>query len=178
MEVEMTVDKLNLTLGTGATNLDKLSSQSVEAKVRSLKVNSEQTATGTTDSVEFSAQAKGLQETEKVLRFALEKLESFDDVRQERLSDVQDRINQDFYMDDDIDEAVSERMFSNQEIAQVARRHLEVKQQLDNLHAIDNEETPIDEDKLQSIRDRVAAGYYNDPEVIEATADKLLETII
>lgn len=172
----MTVDKINPQLPGNLGIQDKQKELRLDPKNR-LRLNEQLQKLDQSDKADISEKAKKLQETEHILRFALEKLERFDQQRTDQFEDIHDRIDSDFYTSGQIDEELSERIFSNEQLQRVVQRNLDIRQHVASLKDIDANEPPIDEDKLASIRNRVQSGFYNDPDVLEQTADRILELL-
>ncbi len=173
----MTVDKVSNHIGTQAAAQDRIKEAADKVKAKKSDTVASQEITSEQDRVEFSDQAKQLQETEQILRFAMEKLEKYDEVRNEKLVDVQDKLDSDFYYGDDLNEQISEKIISPRELQDTVRGNLEVREYMSKFEEMDSVEDEIDNEKLVEIRNRVAQGYYDDPEVLEKTAEKLIELL-
>ncbi len=169
----MTVDKVINHIGT-QTAL-KEAAEKVKAskneKTTQAEITSEQ------DRVEFSDQAKQLQETEQILRFAMEKLEKYDELRSDKLDEVREKLDSDFYYGDDLNEDISEKIISPRELMNTVRDNLEVREYMNRFEEMDAVEEEVDTEKLVEIRNRIAEGFYDDPEVLDKTAEKLIELL-
>ncbi len=173
----MTVDKVINHIGTQSVAQERLKEAAEKSSLKKQDKVSQSEITSEQDRAEFSDQAKQLQETEKILQFALEKLEKYDEVRNDKLVDVQDRLDSDYYFGDDIDEQISEKIISPRELLNTVRNNMEVREYMDRFKEMDSIEEDIDQEKLIEIRNRVAQGYYDDPEVLNQTADRILELL-
>ena len=168
----MAIDKIINSIGTNSITQNTVQNTK-EKKVDDKNTEKISSDTESSDAVNFSSKAKKLQETEQILRFALEKLEQFDEVRSEKLEDVQDKLNSDFYFTDQVSDKVSENMFSDRVIRESIEKQIKVKEYVDKLKEADAEAIDNTE-RLSAIKDRAEAGFYNDEEIIEKTADKIL----
>ena len=172
----MTVDKILNDVAANVTVQDRLE------KIRKAR---DEKATGaankeaarTADNADLSSRAKRLQETERILRFALERLEQFDEVRQEKLDEVNGKLQGDYYYSPDVDGEISERIFSDEELQERVRNTQQMRQFLEDVHQMDDQaaEEEIDQTRLDAIRQRVQDGFYDSEEVLGKVADRLLE---
>ncbi len=173
----MTVDKVMNHIGTQAAAQDRIKEAADKAKASKNDKATRAEITSEQDRVEFSDQAKQLQETEQILRFAMEKLEKYDEVRSEKLDEVRERLESDFYFGEDMNEDISQKIISPRELMNTVRDNLEVREYMNRFEEMDAVEEEIDTEKLVEIRNRVAEGYYDDPEILDKTAEKLIELL-
>ncbi|MCD4829192.1 MAG: flagellar biosynthesis anti-sigma factor FlgM [Candidatus Cloacimonetes bacterium] len=172
----MTVDKIISEIAAspaGQESIDKTRKAREEKATRTQ--NHE--AARSIDNAELSSKARKLQETERILRFALERLEQFDDVRHEKLEEVSGKLQSDFYFTDQFNGEVSERLFSDAELQEKVRHSQQMRQYLGDVRRIDEQmqSEEIDQEKIDAVRQRVKAGFYDSEEVLGKVADRLLE---
>ena len=172
----MTVDKIISDAAVHQTTQEKLDKSRKSSDERAARAQNIEAASSA-DNASLSTEARKLQETERILRFALERLEQFDDVRSEKLDEVREKLGSDFYFDDDISGEVSERVFSDEELQARLERNQQMRHILDDVHAMDQaqKETDIDNERLDAIRQRVQSGFYDSEEVLASIADRLIE---
>lgn len=172
----MTVDKISSDIAANPAlqeKIDKVRKNRQEKATRAENLEAAQSA----DNASLSDEARKLQETERILRFALERLEQFDEVRQEKLEGVADRLDSDFYFSEEVNGEVSERIFSDEEVKAQVERNQQMRQFLGDVHQIDEQMQAEDVDtaKLDTIRQRIANGFYDSEEVLASVADRLME---
>jgi anti-sigma28 factor (negative regulator of flagellin synthesis) len=131
------------------------------------------------NSVKFSPEAKKLQETEKILRFALEKLETLDEIRADKLDDVREKVDNNFYMSEDVISKVSDKIISGTELQNKIKLTTDVENYLQKIKEIDSKDMSVNlnYDKVDEIKSKIANGYYDSPEIMEKTAEKLIGLI-
>lgn len=121
--------------------------------------------------VELSTEGKKLQEKSSVLTKALKQLESFNDFRNGKLSEVKSKIDKDFYLSDDFDKLLAETLTVDEEDNFVPSFTAEdFKQQIKQI------EEKYDFD-ASAINSKIESGEYESPEVNSIIADKLLNII-
>jgi len=171
----MTLDKIISEIGANPTVQDKIEKTSSKADKTSSKTKSE--TTSQSDNADLSSQARKLQETERILRFALERLEQFDEVRQEKLDVASERLDSDYYSSEEVDAAISDKIFSQDELQEKVRNHQQMSQFLADVQSMDEQQLTgeVDEAKLEEIRSRVKSGYYDREDVMGVVADRLME---
>jgi len=176
MEVGMAVDKIISEIAANATVQDRLDTV---RKVRDEKATSAQNkeAAASQDNTDLSSEARKLQETERILRFALERLEQFDEVRHEKLDEITTKLDGNFYSSEDINGEVSERIFSDEELQERVRRNQQMRGILEDVRQMDeqSQSVEVDMEKIKAIRAKVDEGFYNSEEVLGQVADRLLE---
>ncbi len=168
----MAIDKIINSIGTNSIAQNKVQNTK-DQKIEDRNTEKVSSGSESTDEVSFSSKAKRLQETEQILRFALERLEQFDEVRNEKLEDVKDKIDSNYYFNDQVSDKVSENMFSDRVIRESIEKQIRVKEYVDKLKQADADEAD-NSTRLSAIKDRIDSDFYNDEEIIEKTADKLL----
>lgn len=176
----MAVDTTVTQVGSNPTVQEKVREAALEqgSSKRVDKTRLDKTEDSQQDSVVFSDKAKQLQETEQILRFALKKLEQLDEIRRDKLADVRDRVDSGYYLSDEVDDEVANRVFSREEIRQVIQREQEVERWTQSVKQLDTEDSvEVDLEKIRAIREKIAAGEYDSPEILDKTAEKILEII-
>ncbi len=175
----MTVDKIVSQISQHSILNDKTKEVANNKKNRIEKDSNRIANDSNSDKVDFSSKAKKLQETESMLRFAMEKLESLDEVRNEKLDEVRENIEKGFYFSDQFDEIVSDKIFSNKEIANEVQKNVQKNKYLSDVKRIDKGlEEKIDLTKINDIKQKVANGFYDSQEAIEGTVDKIMEILL
>ncbi len=171
----MTLDKIISEIGANPTVQEKIEKAKTSADKTSSKTKSETTAQS--DNADLSSQARKLQETERILRFALERLEQFDEVRQEKLDVASDRLESDYYSSEEVNEAISDKIFSQEELQEKVCNHQQMSQFLTDVQSMDAQQQSgeVDEAKLDEIRSRIKSGYYENEDVMGVVADRLME---
>ncbi len=168
----MAIDKIINSIGTNSITQSKVQ-KTKDKKTEDKNTDKVSSGSESTDEVNFSSKAKKLQETEQILRFALERLEQFDEVRNEKLEDVKNKVDSNYYFNDQVSDKVSENIFSDRVIRESIEKQIRVKEYVNKLKEADAEEAD-NSALLTAIKDRAESGFYNDKEIIEKTADKLL----
>lgn len=174
----MAVDKINSSMNSHQILNDRLKEAASGKKnsVHAMDAYRNQNVNNSEDKTIFSDDAKKLQETEVILRSALQKLNEMDEVRTEKLADIMDKINQDFYTDNpELDEELSDLIIPEDELRDIIQKRMNAEEYVDQIHQYDIGHEQIDEEKLKNIREKVAQGYYNKPEVLEKIANELVD---
>ena len=128
-------------------------------------------------SVELSTDAKKLQETESILRFALQRLQTFDKVRNEKLSEVKKNISKNIYDTEKIKNEVSEEIVPPEENKKIAKIKNLKDSFVSSLKNMDETEKDINLEKIEEIRQKIANGFYDDPAILNKTVDNLLSSL-
>lgn len=125
------------------------------------------------DSAVFSKDAKKLQETEVILQNALQKLHEMDEVNHQKIAGIQDKINSDFYLDEDIINDFIDDIIPEEEIRKNVSARMQAKKFLPEIKKLDNSDT-ISNDRIEEIRSKISSGFYNSKEITEKIADEML----
>ncbi|MEA1973878.1 MAG: hypothetical protein U9N34_11390 [Candidatus Cloacimonadota bacterium] len=172
----MYIDKLsNLTEATNSVANDKVNQNSKIDK-QSSKTDKEAKSEKNSDVLKFSSKAKKLQESESILRKALQKIESFEQIRNEDLSEVSKRIDSDYYNSDEFAEELSRKIFSDNDLENIVSEKKAIRNLTKKLEEANNSEE-IDEQKMKDIREKIENGFYNNPDILSNTADKIINLI-
>jgi len=129
--------------------------------------------TGLEDKVVFSQDARKLQETEVILQSALQKLHEMDELIENDLSGIKNKIDDGFYSRNDVLGKVIDDVFPEQQLRNTVERRMKAETYLPELNRLDEMDT-IDEKRLSEIAKRIDSGFYSSREVLGRVADELV----
>ncbi len=174
----MAVDKISNSMNSHQILNDRLkeAASGKKSSVLAMDAYRNQNVNDSDDKTIFSDDAKKLQETEVILRSALQKLNEMDDVRTEKLADVKDKIDQNFYSDnDELDQELAGLIIPESELRDIIQKRMKADEYVDQIHDYDNTNQTINEENIKNIKEKVAQGYYSNPEVLEKIANELVD---
>jgi len=176
----MGVDKINSSYSTQQILNEKLKESRNEPESKVRKDNQLTHSERLKDSeLLLSDDARKLQETEAILRNALHKLEDFDEIREEEFKEIKDKISQGFYQTEQLDEEISRRLFSDDELINMAKQKIESNYYLNRLKEIDKySQNDVNSEKVAEIKQKIADGFYDRPETLRNVAEELIKTIM
>ena len=125
------------------------------------------------DKTIFSQDARKLQETEVILQGALQKLREMDEINEVNLSLIRDKIDNDFYDNDEVLSKIVDDIFPERELRNTVEKRMKAEKYVEELNEYDSE-NELDLEKLGIIRERINSGYYDSSEVSERIAEDLL----
>ncbi|HOE90976.1 MAG TPA: flagellar biosynthesis anti-sigma factor FlgM [Candidatus Cloacimonadota bacterium] len=126
-----------------------------------------------------SEDAKKLQETEVILRNALQKLHEMDEINEESLGVFTNKVKNEFYDDnDDVTIGVADLILPEEQMRRNISIRFKAEEYVDDVKEFDREESDIDYEKIEQVKARIANGYYNQENVVAEIADNLLEIMI
>ena len=128
------------------------------------------------DKLIFSQDAQRLQETEAILQNALQRLHEMDELTENDVLGIKERIDGDFYSHKDVLERVIDDIFPEQQIRNKIEKRMKAESYVPELNRFDDIET-IDQEKLNKIRDRIDSGFYISKEVFDKIADDLVNML-
>jgi len=128
------------------------------------------------DSLIFSDDAKRLQETEVILQNALQKLKEMDEINDQNLLGIQEKIENNFYLHEGVLEEVIDSVIPDEHLRATLQKRITAERYVPRLQEMDND-PEIDPVKINAIKDKVASGFYNSSEVLSSIADNLVELI-
>jgi len=124
----------------------------------------------------FSQDARKLKETEIILQNALQKLHEMDEINEENLAGIKDKIASDFYDNEEVYEKIINDIFPEQELRTTVERRMKAERYLPEVKKYDDENY-LDFEKLHKIKERVNNDFYFTNEVSERIADELLSIL-
>jgi len=172
----MAVNRINDDILSRKTNNERVHQATSGKKEKLGELIPEKNKASLTEVIEFSEDAKKLQETEVILQNALQKLNEMDDIQHSNLAEFSEKIAQDFYDLDDVHETIVDELFSEDELRDVIAKRMVAEKYVGELKKLDAEDA-INEAKLEQIRERIAQGYYNSAEVAGKVADELIDIL-
>ncbi len=172
----MVVDKVNnASIGQQVTN-ERLS-DIAHKKGRAIKQEQDVQENQNAETVQISPQAKKLQETESILRFALQKLDDLDELRQEKLQDVQKKIDKNYYFTEQFNQDLAESIIPDSEIDSIILKKAQIENYTQKLNKMDQNVEKTDQDKLSEISNKISNGYYDNINVNDVVADTLTDIL-
>ena len=153
-------------LKSTASNRLELGKLKQSAEKTGKPVDSSEIETASNDKLSISSQARSLHNTDVRVR---EKLSELPDIRQERISAVQERLRSDYYLSKEGEGDSAEALIAG--FSKASRR--DEKSTLRVLLNKLDEEPEIRKPEVERASERSAAGYYNQDEPMKQTADRL-----
>ncbi|PID27497.1 MAG: hypothetical protein CSB55_08920 [Candidatus Cloacimonadota bacterium] len=129
------------------------------------------------DRVIFSSKAKKLQETESILRFALKKLESLDEISEKRKIELQ-RFNNDDEITEEKIRVISENIISDKLINENIRQNKEILKYVHQIKELDKMPEDDISPKIEEIKAKIESGFYDKPEVLNKIASRILDDLL
>jgi len=126
------------------------------------------------DKIIFSEDAKKLQETEMILQNALQQLREMDEVNQQNMAGIQQRIENNFYSSGQVALQVAEGVVPEEHLRATAEKKIVAEKYVAQLSRLDGGMV-IDPAKIDRIKANIANGYYDADEVLHTIADNLIE---
>jgi anti-sigma28 factor (negative regulator of flagellin synthesis) len=172
----MAVDKIDPRINTQNLLNERLkeAASGKKTNVHNINAYNNKDIDNSSDSLVFSEDAKKLQETEVILRNALQKLHEMDDVNLDSFSDITEKISDDFYKDDELSSDIADLIIPESQMRENIQKRIKADEYVDQLSQMDNTELPLDQDKLNLIKEKINSGFYNSPSVSAAIADSIL----
>lgn len=174
----MTVDKIN----THITNHQILNDRLKEAasgkknQVQNLGTVDAKDANKSSESIVFSDDAKKLQETEVILRNALQKLHEMDEIHQDSFGDIKtNAFQEDDLQEDHLD--LSELIFPEEEMRSNIQKRMKADEFVEKINEFDKVKQDIDYNKIDSVKQKIATGFYNQPDVADFIAEQMTALI-
>jgi len=175
----MYIDKLdNMTGAHSSVNNDRIKNkEKIDSKKSSISDKNPKVESKNSEMLQFSSEAKQLQESESILRKALLKIETFEKERDSNISEIKRKIDSDFYDSDEFVENLSKKIFSDKDIQDFISEKKALNRISQKIKNRENSEE-LDTEKLDKISKKIDSDFYNDPEVISGTADKILDLLL
>ncbi len=174
----MTVDKINPGFSTQQILNERLKEATSGKKNSILPMDNEQAkeATGTDkETIVFSDDAKKLQETEVILRNALQKLHEMDEINEDSLSGFSDKVNNRYYENnDEVSMGIADLIIPEEEMRHNIQMRFKAEEYVDDIKEFDEESNPVDFNKLNQIKNKIANGFYSQENVLSDIADNIL----
>jgi len=143
------------------------------------KIKAREASRTNNDNMDFSDDAKKLQETEVILRNALQKLHEMDEVNSESLSSFRDKLNSDFYSDnEEVDIGIADLIIPEEQMRRNISLRFKAEEYVDDIKEYDFEEPEIDSTKIEQIKAKIANGFYNQENIIANIAENILADMI
>ena len=148
----MTIEKINSNSVSQQIQSEKLTETAVAAakKKKAAEAYKNEVVAPNTDSVEISDKAKQYQETEAILRSALQKLHELDDIRNEKLSDVDTKVDSDYYNSDEFNSLLADQVLQDSSISDDAAKTLMVEKYVEKLKSMDSESIATESDVTET----------------------------
>lgn len=175
----MTVDKINTHISNHQILNDRLKEAASGKKTQVLN-NSTSDATDankSSESIVFSDDAKKLQETEVILRNALQKLHEMDELNFDAFADLKSAGNQDDIQSDPYSMDLSELIFTEDEMRSNIQKRMKADEFVEKINDFDKLKQDIDYDKIDAVKAKMASGFYNNPEVADFIAQQITALI-
>lgn len=156
---------------TGLAKAMALNSNQVKKEQRTDE--SEKSSGNESTRVEISSKARELNANSTILEKALSSLGQLEAVRQDRLAEVQQKIEDDFYDSDEFNQSLSEALATDKDLESVIRQDRTVGGYVSTLNGME----PQDGADVEAVKAKVTCGYYNSDEVTTKTADALIDLL-
>lgn len=177
----MTVDKIDNSLSSQNLLNERLKEAASGKKTNVHNINAYSTSdvnNSSSDSMVFSDDAKKLQETEVILRNALQKLHEMDEINEDSLNDINEKLADDFYSNnDEVGNELADLLIPENEMRENIQKRMKADEFVDQISKFDEEETPIDNEKLAGIKEKISSGFYSQDHIISSIADNILTAI-
>jgi hypothetical protein len=172
----MSIDQITNDLAARQIRQEQAQKTANKKSAANSKANSAYETKGQ-DQVVFSSKAKQLQETESILRFALEKLETLDEISEDRKTELSG-IDSQAQLDNLDLKALSENIIPDQRIAENIKQNKEVLKYVHQIEKLDQVPEEDISSKIDEIQARIESGYYDKPETLNKIADRILDDLL
>lgn len=127
-----------------------------------------------TDTVTISEQARSMQRTESEMQVLKSRLESDPDIREDKVLAAKAKVDGGTLLSGKVVEQTAEAIMKSGSLADIVKG----KELMARLAAVEDELPDSRQSKLDQVRQKMEAGFYNSPEVTGHVAARIMEDLL